>query len=188
MSRMQSPDSFLSSNYFWKQKNNDEGSPLCPNTTGLRQKQTASPPPSGPRWESAMKLWLACWLHFDRSFPLSAPECHIQKAFFIQRRVLDVHVIKDTWVCVCTLQKHKSWVFTLHCLPLNVAAKAKHTKCLMPIWSLLKYNVLKLSGRCFTSHVMVKNNNSLEWAAKAEWCFAYAPWPGLGSSRLHVTG
>lgn len=46
-----------------------------PASPSLRPRRERKPPSSG----------CACWLHFDRSFPLSAPERHIQKAFLIQR-------------------------------------------------------------------------------------------------------
>lgn len=48
------------------------------------------PRPASPSWRPRRereppRSGCACWLHFDRSFPLSAPERHIQKAFLIQR-------------------------------------------------------------------------------------------------------
>lgn len=73
-------------------------------------------PTGSSEWSSGS----ACWLHFDRSFPLSAPECHIQKTFFIQgwavQRPLWSKRHERVWHSPTLPQKHKSWVFTLHCL------------------------------------------------------------------------
>lgn len=54
---------------FWRKKQH-----LRPASPSWRPRREHEPPGSG----------CACWLHFDRSFPLSAPERHIQKAFLIQ--------------------------------------------------------------------------------------------------------
>lgn len=63
---------FLPAELHFLKKNN---TPACPAPPSWRPRREREPPSSG----------CACWLHFDRSFPLSAPERHIQKAFLIQR-------------------------------------------------------------------------------------------------------
>lgn len=94
-----------------------------PGDSGRRRGVLAVFYPYSPAGSEVWSSGFACWLHFDRSFPLSAPERHIQKAFLIQRweprRPRPSERQECVWHSAALSQKHKSSVFRLRCLTLQ---------------------------------------------------------------------